>query len=114
MRISDWSSDVCSADLTATQIASARPAPTGTGNVRRSGTSASSTSPRNIDTVMRRYRKAAMTAVSIAMAARGYEPAATAAADRQSGGRGKSVSVGVDLGGRGISKKKKKEHIHQI
>src|SRR3546814_948406 len=32
MRISDWSSDVCSSDLASTRIVSAAPAPTGNGH----------------------------------------------------------------------------------
>src|SRR3546814_18521060 len=92
MRISDWSSDVCSSDLDGREthyfLASA-----GAGAAPSAGAAAS----------------AAGAALSAGAAA--ASPSAGAAADRKSVVSGKSVSVRVDLGGRRIIKKTK-HHKH--
>src|SRR3546814_18167394 len=83
MRISDWSSDVCSSDLTC----SGRPA--GESRCTVSGT-----------------RPSAMRGVS----ARTNNSCSFTARDRKSVVQGKSVSVRVDLGGRSTIKKKQQYH----
>src|SRR3546814_17730240 len=110
MRISDWSSDVCSSDLaagryrragahfralrrdTGRQLCPRRPRRTGPDPIAAAGTG-------------RRARPAATAAEP------GREVAARrgqlSALDRKSVVQGKSVSVRVDLGGRRIIKKKK-------
>src|SRR3546814_14607007 len=95
MRISDWSSDVCSSDLNA-YLRSVGPAAARPDRRRRSS---------------RRRR----TATAFAMVRRpGLVQPRTSRSDHRSEERrvGKSVSVRVDLGGRRIIKKKKiKTHI---
>ncbi len=63
--------------VTSSDRARARPAPNGIGIDRRSGSSSSDVM--YIDTMIRRYRNAATTAVSMAMMARPVEPASMAA-----------------------------------
>src|SRR3546814_20145057 len=87
MRISDWSSDVCSSDLAPVHGESSPQGPADT----------------------------AQSAVRIHAAQRPHVTFATgnhtvACTDRKSVVEGKSVSVRVDLGGRRIIKKKKTKH----
>src|SRR3546814_18604151 len=90
MRISDWSSDVCSSDLV-TQVASRPPArPPSTGEVKPP-CSKPATKPTKVST-----RISGPGVVS-----------ARPRPDRKSVVSGKSVSVRVDLGGRRIIKKKR-------
>src|SRR3546814_20314653 len=84
MRISDWSSDVCSSDL----------GKRGNGGVRR----------RPETVTMRRFATSGGTA---GVPSRRQGPDALEREDRKSVVKGKSVSVRVDLGGRRIIKKKK-------
>ena len=63
--------------VTTTARARARPAANGIGMVRGSGSSSSPVM--YIDTMIRRYRNAAITAVTMAMMASQVEPASTAA-----------------------------------
>src|SRR3546814_10960071 len=95
MRISDWSSDVCSSDLAPQPVAGllAVPVPAGDLPVGLAAT-----------------RDAAGTCLALPRAAKrphrpDDRPAATGG-DRKSVGKGKSVSVRVDIGGRRILKKK--------
>src|SRR3546814_10223846 len=94
MRISDWSSDVCSSDLPVPWRHGARGRPgRGTGRMGR------------VEPVpgVRRPRGRAVAALR-----RGGGGRRLARSDRKSVVSGKSVSVRVELGGRGILKKKKK------
>src|SRR3546814_15123719 len=96
MRISDWSSDVCSSDL-----------------ARRAAAAAQA---RLRDRFARYFPPAAAQARGGALARRAdRRTAGRAGADRKSVVEGKSVSVRVDLGGRRIIKKKNdnKFHNHQ-
>src|SRR3546814_1433372 len=87
MRISDWSSDVCSSDLAA--------------RISRSQPSFQARTSASMRDVRSRRRGAPPTAP---MTAR-WNPRSRS--DRKSVVEGKSVSVRVDLGGRRIIKKKK-------
>src|SRR3546814_18767279 len=105
MRISDWSSDVCSSDLAAnrtpsqsqsedqSQTQNPSPAPTWA-TERTHATTALVAAPRSL------MHAAATTDLPV-------DDLATA--DRKSVVEGKSVSVCVDLGGRRIIKKKQKQ-----
>src|SRR3546814_12853136 len=114
MRISDWSSDVCSSDLIRT-----RARPTSTSSPPRSSrgwycpqayrqwrstTTASSTGRRQ---AWRGGARCLEAEGALRGGARG-KLAASAAPDRKSDVKGKSVSVRVGLGGRRIIKKKNK------
>src|SRR3546814_19064723 len=113
MRISDWSSDVCSSDL-----------PQSTANTMRgSGHCAPSPSAKGNQRLGRLYwwlmgTVAPLRLVLSALCWRqhtsfriaGTTPCEWTTADRKRVGEGKSVSVRVDLGGRGISKKKKRKN----
>src|SRR3546814_16082917 len=133
MRISDWSSDVCSSDLPARAPPTPRPpcrdrAPAGRRcryrGQRRCGAAARSRAPRSSPPPRRRNARAAPRAIpwSPGRAAgcadrRGrYAPSPRASrADRKSGVEGKGVSVRVDLGGgRTIKKKKIKKTQNKI
>src|SRR3546814_11290633 len=112
MRISDWSSDVCSSDLTSSAWPRASCASTGRRDEGRAACGAhrpraGAPSPRR---PVRRHPGRALAEVDAAVRA-----------DRKSVVSGKSVSVRVDLGGRRIIKQKTKtsdkyktltEHIH--
>src|SRR3546814_15771116 len=99
MRISDWSSDVCSSDLLAVELGVAEEAGTGA-----------------VLTVLRGFALAVEVLVTHPAGAAGdvegdHDPVADGDLgdlDRKSVVEGKSVSVRVDLGGRRIIKKKKK------
>src|SRR3546814_11611851 len=110
MRISDWSSDVCSTDLYSREMTS--------------GTPAAAIAP--IDMTIDELRGALARVLPFHAAFDGWTDAALAASagelnvpverarpalaggDRKGVGEGKGVSVRVDLGGRRISKKKNK------
>src|SRR3546814_19153440 len=100
MRISDWSSDVCSSDLHPHTIAR-RVQPQG--DAPGTGVAAE----------LQRHLPARKTQAARRIQSQGHEslyPGGVAAgkrADRKSVVEGKSVSVSVDLGGRRIIKKKK-------
>src|SRR3546814_12215521 len=90
MRISDWSSDVCSSDLfrSAATGGSDDPAQPGTLRGRRGYVRPANSSGRDVpDTILSRDRKSVVS--------------------------GKSVTVRVDLGGRRIIKKKKRQQQHR-
>src|SRR3546814_19284190 len=108
MRISDWSSDVCSSDLVVDakhhvrihldETAIAVPGETGIARRRR----------KPLD----RLVVEAQVQHRVHHAGHGYARAGAhrhQKRDRKSGGEGKSVSVRVDLGGRRIIKKKKQQ-----
>src|SRR3546814_20086883 len=106
MRMSDWSSDVCSSDLT-----SVKRAPVA--ERTKSGKGVPQSSIQCIGTPENQWRRA-----SFARASEAGLPAANLwrlRADRKSVRAGKSVSVRVDLGGRSRIKKKKikSEHTNQ-
>src|SRR3546814_20701770 len=130
MRISDWSSDVCSSDLRPRQlhIAAGRlNRPHRPHRVRRYGADMAGKKPggRPLSPHLGLYKWAPSMAVSIFHRVSGdglaivgglmflWWPGALAAgpdayaADRKSVGEGKSVSVRVDPGGRRVIKKKK-------
>src|SRR3546814_15633554 len=92
MRISDWSSDVCSSDLSRDAIVGDRPAMHQKGCV-------------HIEQVAIRipHRRQPAPIVLLQLSALDLPTE-----DRKSVGKGKSVSVGVNLGVRGVIKKKKK------
>src|SRR3546814_15642828 len=101
MRISDWSSDVCSSDLSA-MIA-------GEPSRDASSTRISSKSPKSCastDSIASASQRAPL-CTGITIDTRGG--AVESSVDRKSVGEGKSGTVSVDLGGRGILKKKKKQ-----
>src|SRR3546814_12016468 len=102
MRISDWSSDVCSSDLVQQEVALARSidrmhlmADQGSDGVGRGD--------RNLTRVMHEFHRQRLDRGG----ERGREQQRLAPLDRKSVLSGKSVSVRVDLGGRRIIKKKK-------
>src|SRR3546814_1999985 len=95
MRISDWSSDVCSSDLKAASAPFLIPSPAYFSIVRSNA--------RNC---------AGLTGLpSSAMPQPSIRAFNASPRDRKSVGEGKRVSVRVDLGGRRIIKKKKKSNI---
>src|SRR3546814_13625273 len=101
MRISDWSSDVCSSDLPSRSKLPARIA---------SGCSAARTGDLVLIEIRRsalKLRRVAIVCpVRTAVGKFGGGLSALTAGDRKSVGSGKSVSVRVDLGSRRILKKK--------
>src|SRR3546814_17171015 len=103
MRISYWSSDVCSSDLSAQRArrGPARRLPAG-GEVR--------THHYSILNVMA-VLVTAIHAIDISINANCESFRANALTDRKSVGKGKSVSVRVDLGGLRIIKKKIKQAV---
>src|SRR3546814_17113394 len=102
MRISDWSSDVCSSDLAVAQGRGGRSEPRGAGDEAPAAAAAAGGDARG--------RSAAHGAGPAgARRLRAREPAGAARQDRKSVVWGKSVSVRVDLGGRRIIKQKKKK-----
>src|SRR3546814_17013770 len=102
MRISDWSSDVCSSDLRA-------------GRGGRACPGASTASPPTARPASRRARSGrtrSAACASSARAARRRRGRASRSTDRKSVGEGKSVAVRVSLGGRrNIQNKKNKHHM---
>src|SRR3546814_17332413 len=129
MRISDWSSDVCSSDLKGTQVDFGRAAlipapapnividdvPVGLDGARQQileRASPQHAGPMIADDVRQLvrfevellHRQPEMIAERLAQM-----PAPGRRGDRKSVGEGKSVSVRVDLGGRSMHKKKNKE-----
>src|SRR3546814_12462816 len=102
MRISDWSSDVCSSDLV--PVGSHRPAPP----VPRDAGPDRRRDP--CPHLPRRNRRRTRSRGS----GRGRRVAYRCGGDRKSVVSGKSVSVSVDLGGRRIIKKKIKDNIENI
>src|SRR3546814_11418298 len=117
MRISDWSSDVCSSDLGARCGGRARPAVGqrfGRGSHARPGARQGVRDCAAAGACIRSDEGAqgGRTGSALPARARG-EPAPRAGAafplDRKSVEQGKSVSVSVDRGGRRIIKKKKKK-----
>src|SRR3546814_17328000 len=108
MRISDWSSDVCSSDLAGRR----RRVPPGRGEAVRLGGALGLVQHRQHQIARLRRREDAdeggqQRLVAIAAAARLF-------GDRKSVGEGKSVSVRVVLGGRRIIKQKKTIYIKNI
>src|SRR3546814_12987313 len=109
MRISDWSSDVCSSDLPVVQQEregqAVRPAGDGRGHC---GARLERRQRRHGGGELRRlYRHCGEAGWTSAVAGEG------GGADRKRVVEGKSVSVRVDLGGRRIIKKKNQEtHVH--
>src|SRR3546814_5895132 len=90
MRISDWSSDVCSSDLFDMEANVTPPARTGrSGSYSRSAASVAAASAASMRTTERATKRD------------------SSSIDRKSVVKGKSVSVSVALGGRRIIKKKK-------
>src|SRR3546814_11608777 len=91
MRISDWSSDVCSSDLDGRAVVATR-------------------GDRGLERHLPKQRDAGvggeLLASALAEEAVGLAVLAGEAADRKSVVEGKSVSVRVDLGGRRLIKKK--------
>src|SRR3546814_20259142 len=110
MRISDWSSDVCSSDLSSTRSglppawrrrnhpSPSRPVPAGL---------LTSPTPPHEDTSARRPEARRRNVNH--QEHRAQVPDVRFSADRKSGVEGKSVSIRVDLGGRRIIQKKKQE-----
>src|SRR3546814_14033056 len=102
MRISDWSSDVCSSDLGCSTSTSARRWRKGSPRAQRDGRNGSTESRQRTSLKCRRMK---ISCVSCASPAK-------RSSDRKSVVEGKSVSVSVDLGGRRIIKKKKQTSRH--
>src|SRR3546814_14365145 len=126
MRISDWSSDVCSSDLTGGGDGEGTDSPEFAGFVARQAGLALDVAERGIRGT--RYKvprfiadglrtspkfRAALAELSeatgrpVAELFREARPLMNEVIDRKSGGSGKSVVVGVDLGGSRHSKNKK-------
>src|SRR3546814_14831629 len=104
MRISDWSSDVCSSDLNAVYI------------IPAAGSAAGSAArPAALRRAAARAAAAASAGWSTVAAAAAVQVRARRAAspDRKSGVEGKGVEVGVILGCSRIHKKKKKKQEDQ-
>src|SRR3546814_7402540 len=101
-RISDWSSDVCSSDLTGGGEGRGRAAALAAGN-RREDAGAPAAHPARRAAVHRPDQRAAAAVAQRARARRHR------CQDRKSVVSGKSVSVRVALGGRRIIKKKNKQ-----
>src|SRR3546814_11348615 len=107
MRISDWSSDVCSSDLAAQQLALAV-----LEILRDAG--AVQVEIDRIDRHLARQRADQLAGDPLERVARDDGPGA-ARGDRKSVGEGQSGSVRVDLGGRRIVKiKKKSKHSNTL
>src|SRR3546814_13524551 len=109
MRISDWSSDVCSSDLSHRLILEVRVKNTEGEPVNPALAEAKAKLHEFMRALARRDARRDHEAEMAAEAAR-----QEALTDRKSGVEGKSVSVRVDLGGRRILKKKKSEKIVSI
>src|SRR3546814_16797517 len=106
MRISDWSSDVCSSDLcrgASTGPRSSPPRGTGRGTRGRGGTRATRR-PRRSGAPNRTAPQHPTSGLPRSSRRRG--------GDRKSGAMGKHVSVRGDIGGRRVVKKKKKKKSH--
>src|SRR3546814_14356378 len=103
MRISDWSSDVCSSDLAARPRRGDQAA-----QAAREPARQHRDDPRVAGAGEAQGRCGGGTPAG---GPRGGRAASGGAADRKSVVSGKSVSVRVDLGGRGISNKKNKIQI---
>src|SRR3546814_19421055 len=103
MRISDWSSDVCSSDLAGAPAGLPARAP----SMRSGGRVVVTTSVR-WSIPSRANASEASRAGQSSTGAHQISCARSAAIDRKSVVKGKSVSVRVDLGGRSNIKKKKK------
>src|SRR3546814_20680701 len=104
MRISDWSSDVCSSDLSPDERAlylAAALGPGVSGTALRHGADLIQTNRR----VGLAFESAVREADNLGAARRIDSPSGTARQDRKSGVTGKSVSVRVGLGGRRNIKK---------
>src|SRR3546814_11173658 len=104
MRISDWSSDVCSSDLTDVPLVH------DPGTVWEYGTSTDwlgllveRVSGLGLDEYIEQHVPGPLGMSDVT-----FDPSADQSADRRSAVSGKSVSVRVDLGGRRIIQKKKK------
>src|SRR3546814_18651820 len=114
MRISDWSSDVCSSDLKGTVAAPAKGLHRVIGSIAALRCAGQREQPRAIIVVI---REAAMLAPDVGGPVIGegvFHPHAPRE-DRQSVVRGKSVSLRVDLGRRrSIIKQNKPNHIYPI
>src|SRR3546814_14206572 len=109
MRISDWSSDVCSSDLIR---AAPRRGPSPASGSRRGGGRVRGrfrTSGRD-GTLAGSRRLSRLVALRVPAAAASRQGAARRSGDRKSVVEGKSVSVRVDLGGRRIMKKTKRQY----
>src|SRR3546814_18261705 len=103
VRISDWSSDVCSSDLSRTRLLPKRlPAPVPSRPSRRP----SPMQPRLRRSSPRSRPSPPVDPSSPRLPSWSPVVVAPAATDRQSVVSGKSVSVRVDLGGRGHNKQK--------
>src|SRR3546814_15379037 len=114
MRISDWSSDVCSSDLSATEAAAATAAGAATRAHGARGCSPSSDPSllhaAGSDVIFRKAtslealnassRNTAMEALGIVFTEIGADYVRGTMPDRKSVGAGKGVSVRVNLGGR--------------
>src|SRR3546814_20350426 len=98
MRISDWSSDVCSSDLTAARAARITPAVA----KGRPSKNPPALPPRFLPSVVWERLRAIIKQVAAAL----NRSKVLLPGDRKSVGSGKSVSVRVDQGGRRIIKKK--------
>src|SRR3546814_18936665 len=108
MRISDWSSDVCSSDLTRSPSSPAVPA---------ASASAPQYSMQLLETTCHCWSRSCQTSVQCPFASNGcsyiqplprYAELTTPTSARENGAWGKSGSVLVSTGGRRILKKKKK------
>src|SRR3546814_20558225 len=102
MRISDWSSDVCSSDLPRTAPPAVRSVP-GSGTETTVSAATIQAAPGSDGRCGRRRAYAGTARTQSRRGDAGERP------DRKSVVKGKSVSVRVDLGGRRIIKKKKKQ-----
>src|SRR3546814_12303408 len=106
MRISDWSSDVCSSDLLPSAVA------TGTGQTRMDRAAVRAVGSRRLPRRAQRRKhvinRHARAVVGIDGACMDDPIGADDEGDRKSGVEGKRLSVRVELGGRRIIKKKKK------
>src|SRR3546814_18441435 len=124
MRISDWSSDVCSSDLVAHRIAPVAELPVEDAGealavdhvVAGAEVLMQQDGPLRLRRVqfapaqppLQRQEAAAQLVEMAAVACVRRSGRIVRRGDRKSGGRGKSVSGRVDCGGRGITTKKKK------
>src|SRR3546814_11746782 len=111
MRISDWSSDVCSSDLltrTISRSLSSEEQVTNKSDLKLEDTR------RNLDFRVWKTSTVSLAEQTLSQRLRtkrsSGSPRKKPHGDRKSVVKGKSVSVRVDLGGRSIIKKKKKEN----
>src|SRR3546814_12183687 len=111
MRISDWSSDVCSSDLSKTCVARCCPSfvhpPTSQGESKLVGARGLRAGANALDDRTREFERGLDTDVTCRRGDTHARPARGGKEDRKSVVEGKSVSVRVDLGGRRFIKKKK-------